>query len=170
LRDDEVDLLELPSCHSKRALYNRFLQESGWDYTFDAMSRVKKKQRIEGSEQKQPVSWPTFLSFRRKNYSNIVIVNPSKDICGECYTFAIRQRLKARNVTNPVVSPDCSDGEQSVNEANHAAHDVVDDNNPLIPAQALADKPRILAAAEHVKMAQKQRELYQFYKGEARRT
>jgi hypothetical protein len=31
LKDADTDLVELPSCHSKRSLYNSYLAEMGWE-------------------------------------------------------------------------------------------------------------------------------------------
>ena len=39
LKDTDSDLVELPSCHSKRALYRSFLHSQGWELKFDSKSR-----------------------------------------------------------------------------------------------------------------------------------
>ena len=41
LKDADADLVELPACYSKRALYRTFLAEHGWGVTFDNKSQKK---------------------------------------------------------------------------------------------------------------------------------
>jgi hypothetical protein len=40
LKDADADPIELPACHTKRALYRSFLLKNGWTATFDNKSRM----------------------------------------------------------------------------------------------------------------------------------
>ena len=50
---------------------------------------------IEGRDQSPALSWPAFLAFWRKEYSNLIIASPREDICGDCWIFANRHKYLA---------------------------------------------------------------------------
>ena len=89
LRDDD-DIIELPSCYSKRSLYCRMMFSMGWvvkadnngnfgklgDYT----ERVFDEEWVEGvSAAASPFSFETFRKFWLVNYCKLRIRKPSYD-------------------------------------------------------------------------------------------
>ena len=91
LRDADVDLVELPSCHRKRALYRGFLLSQGWQAKFDNKSRqtelIRAGEQVE-EDAKCPVSWPSFCHYWEKNVPKLVIQLPAEDLCDDCVVFA----------------------------------------------------------------------------------
>ena len=88
LRDDDEEILELPTCFTKRGLYNRYLLQQGWTFKYDSNGKVIEKIPSSDEDTISPASWPTFLLFWNKNYPKLVIPNPAEDICNECFRFA----------------------------------------------------------------------------------
>ena len=132
LRDEDAELIELPTCHTKRSLHRRYLWEVGWQLELDSKSRVVQRYPRDGFTLEtcgHPVSWPTFLSFWETHFKEVVIQKPSLDVCDDCFVFANQHKYKP---------PDSNDGEASLSNK----EDVV------------------LRAAKHVRMARKQRELF----------
>jgi hypothetical protein len=86
LKATDNDLIELPACHTKRALYRTFLQENGWEVAFD------NKSRMSAVGEGPPLSWPTFCSYWKENYPLLTIQPRSADICDDCVVFANRHK------------------------------------------------------------------------------
>jgi hypothetical protein len=79
------ELIELPACNTKRALYRSFLLLQGWEVSFDNRSRMQ-------ANLSPPISWPTFCSFWKQHYPHVVIQPASEDLCDDCVVFANRHK------------------------------------------------------------------------------
>ena len=158
LRDADADLIELPSCHRKRALYRGFLLSQGWEAKFDHKSRqtslVKAGEQI---EDKGPISWPSFCQYWERHFPKLVIQRPAEDLCDDCVIFANKHRYMKRN-TRTVEDGDSDTEEASEREVNH------DEDEQVMEAQ----EDLIVRAAKHVAMAKEQRQLFVRKKAEAR--
>ena len=157
LKDADVDLVELPSCHSKRSLYNSYLAEMGWDCHYDNKSRVTSLVERPDSEKKtpSPVSWPTFCRYWKKNFPKLVIQRRSEDICDDCVVFANRHKY---------IGKKRQDLKDEAVENGHAI-DYDQDNKDLDEQEQLVEK-----AAHHVMMAKKQRDYFNTKKEQAKST
>jgi hypothetical protein len=157
LKDVDTDLVELPSCHSKRSLYNSYLVEVGWHCNYDNKSRVTSLVELPDSERKTttPVSWPTFCRYWKNNFPKLVIQKPSEDICDDCVVFANRHKY---------IGKKRQELKEEANE-NGGAMDYDQDNNDLDEQEELVEK-----AAHHVMMAKKQREFFNSKKELAKST
>ena len=164
LRDDEVELIELPSCYSKRHLWRRFLHDNGWDVKLDGKGRVIEEIKVEGEEQtiKSCVSWPCFLQFWGDFYPQVVIQRPTADICDECFVFANQHKYSKRKKEEAEEKADDSD--DGLSELVSRVR--LDDNEEQ--AEQQESEQRVLDAAKHVERARKQRELFNAKKREAK--
>ena len=99
LRDEEENLLELPTCWSKRSIYARFCYERGFVITNSGGGIKKQEERTDeawGTQQHKKIcSWPTFLYFWKTHYPLIQIASPSADICTDCHIFFNRAKYNA---------------------------------------------------------------------------
>jgi hypothetical protein len=152
LRDANVELIELPACNSKRALFRTFLAELGWQMTFDKKGRVT-SQSPTGSDVNDslaPISWTTFCRFWKKNYPNIVVQKPAQDLCDDCVVFANKHKYNKRK--NEAVVED-EDEDNVVPSAKKTDFDELN-------REMEADEQLVLDAAKHVEMARAQRMLF----------
>ena len=143
LRDDDEELLELPSSMSKRGLYARFLKDwVGIIQVLDAKRRVAAVRPAEDDgEQDMPEIYPSWRTFNRhwqKYHPKLVVAKPREDVCDDCWTYANSFRFKKRSEED--------DGTEQPQEQ----AEVEQANNEAV----------IEAAALHVKQAQIQRELF----------
>ena len=92
----EEEIIELPSCTSKRALYFRLAEDCGYDIKLDAIGRrlgTLDECKIPDQRTYKPLpSWGKFEAFWKANYNHIIIARPSNDICGDCFVFANRHK------------------------------------------------------------------------------
>ena len=153
LRDDDEEVLELPTCFTKQGLYNHYLLQLGWTFTYDNNGKVVDK-TASSEDLPNPASWPTFLSFWNESYPKLVIPNPAEDICNECFRFANQHKF-ATTTTRKETSEDSSDNDvdQQEGENNDSTQDDI--------ARMEENELLILRASNHVRMAQNQRLLYQ---------
>jgi hypothetical protein len=165
-RDDDVDVIDLPSSCTKLGLYKSFLAERGWQFLFDPKNRIKDKRPIEGMEPdpEDPDDLPsitTFLTHWEKHFPKMKIQKKAADICDECFVFANQVRYKQRltgksgRVALLEKLEDGSIPEGAIKESE---------------GSGLASEEIILAAAEHVDKQRKQREFFQLLKQQARST
>jgi hypothetical protein len=63
LREDDEDIVELPSHMTKRSLYDRLLLQIGWKYTYDSKSRITHRHEVENMEQQQAPAWSSFRRY-----------------------------------------------------------------------------------------------------------
>ena len=96
LRDSEIDLVELPTAWSKRAMYARFCFERGHVVTTTATGITKTTERSDAQwdngNKKTICHWKTFLSYWENNFPQLRIAAPSADICSECHVFFNRSK------------------------------------------------------------------------------
>ena len=105
-----------------------------------------------------PVSWPSFCNYWIKHFPKMVIQRPSKDICDDCVIWANRRKyLKKQRIDNEEATQAAgNDGPSAAEEAT--------DESLMLDQETIA-----LDAAKHVTMAQKQRELFNIKKEQAKR-
>ena len=188
LKDADADLVELPACNSKRALYRTFLFENGWDVGFDNQSRQHAEEEKPGATLDRALSWPTFCLFWQKNFPKLVLSQPVEDICDDCVVFANRHKYLKRS---RIKDPEDSDYEEGKDDATPMASTVVappvpeaegdadpipieleniDENALMLDDRELAEHEDIvIKAAKHVMMARKQRLLFIKKKEDAKR-
>ena len=99
LRDEEENLLELPTCWSKRGVYARFCFERGFVVTSTHSGNTKKSPRTDQlwneSNKKRICSWSSFTNFWEAHYPLIRIGSPSADICTDCHIFFNKSKFNA---------------------------------------------------------------------------
>jgi hypothetical protein len=159
LRDDNEELVELPSYMTKFGCYNRFLRENGWEFEYNCKNRVTSKDPIKEDHPHpgQIPSWPTFLEFWKENYDYVRILKPAKDVCGECYVYAnrIKHSQAGGKRKHPLISEDSDEDDFICLPA------LPDSKNNDPQDRMIASEKLIERASEHVKRAQAQRELFQ---------
>jgi hypothetical protein len=92
-RDDDVDVLDLPSHCTKLGLYNQFIAERSWQYVYDPKNRILDKVAIADVDQDpdDPAFLPsikTFLKHWEDHFPKLRIQKAAADICDECFVFA----------------------------------------------------------------------------------
>ena len=140
LRDDDEDLLELPSSMSKRGIYARFLKGNlGIIQVLDAKGRVAAAKRDEEDEEMPQIypSWRSFNRFWDTYYPKLIVAKPREDVCDDCWKYANSFRFKKR-----------TEGEGT--ELSQQELESEQANNETV----------IQEAAVHVEQAQVQRELF----------
>jgi hypothetical protein len=140
---------------TKRGLYKTFCLERGHVVKFDCIGRMNdyKKNpiyatRFDASSAKEIPSWKTFLEFWKENYKDLVMQRATEDICGDCFIFANRSKHLAERCKT--LSEQDQEDDSAIREA-------------MLESEALIEK-----AAEHVKAAKLQRELFNAKKKAAR--
>ena len=101
-RDDDTEVLELPSSFSKRQLFGRYAKGLGYLVVTSEKKtqELKKDPEAEDDDVSEPTSWASFHRFWKKNYPKLVLPKPREDICGECFLFANTFRSsKGRGLT-----------------------------------------------------------------------
>ena len=146
LRDDDVELLELPSSMSKRGLYARFLSDYvGIVQVLDSKGRVVGVHRKEeDSSSAVPDIYPSWRSFNRhweRYHKKLVVAKPREDVCDDCWTYANSFRFKKRTSETE---------EEGTEEVSHEEQEAQQRNNESV----------IKAAAAHVEQAELQRQLF----------
>jgi hypothetical protein len=91
-------------------------------------------------------SWKTFLNYWNENYKDLVIQGATEDICGDCFIFANRAKLLAE------CRKKLQESEDPMEQSKEA----------MLESEALIEN-----AAEHVKAAKLQRELFNAKKKQA---
>ena len=98
LRDDEINLVELPSSFTSRQLYYRWCYSRGYCVKADAQGKLPKISDYLIREYDE-VHWPHgsvplpvcariyFQNFWKQNYNNLKIRKPSHDTCNECWQY-----------------------------------------------------------------------------------
>lgn len=189
LRDTDDELVELPSCHSKRSLYARYLQDSGWSVKLDAKSRVIEMNSIDESVESTVIAWSTFLQFWSINYKHVVLQSPAKDVCGECFEMAYL--FRSCRTCAPIYDRSQEDDDSEENDSDSensrrrdsgndsesddsTSAECNDERVSLVNEQSTDDtemlqrEAAIEAASKHVKMAQEQRAYFQAKKEQAK--
>lgn len=140
IRDDDVDIIELATSVSKCGLYKRFCNGRGWDPQTDSIGKMEMVP-MDGQDQQQVPSWPTFLDFWKVNYLKLIVPKARQVICGDCWMFANSFQKLNRSVA--------SNGED----------DVVDKMNDyeVVQAEYEMREAEINRAKLHVERADAQR-------------
>jgi hypothetical protein len=155
-RDDDVDVIDLPSNLTKLGLYKQFVAERGWKFIYDPKNRVIDKVPLEGIVQEPEnvedvPSITTFLSHWDTYFPKMKIQKHAADICDECFVFANQVRYKQRLTEK--------DGRSALE------FELQDDTVPAgaikeAEATGLASEEIIIAAAAHVDKQKKQRTFF----------
>jgi hypothetical protein len=166
LRQDDEDIVELPSNLTKRSLYNRMVKELGWEFTYDAKSKIIERNAIEGMEQERVPCWYTFRQYWKKNYPKLFVASAREDVCNQCYVFANRHRFasksKASEEDTPVAEDECV---AAIGDNGPPEEDEENEEDEAV--EMVRNEDLVLAAAMHVEAAQRQRLLYQQKRSEA---
>ena len=124
LRDDDEELLELPSSMLKRGLYARFLKENlGIVQVYDARSRIIGVRTVDAADEVPSIypSWRTFNRHWDRYYPKLVIARPREDVCEDCWKYSNSFRFKKRTEPSTDAANDDSededDSEQEHNES-----------------------------------------------------
>ena len=158
LRDNDDELIELPTYLSKRGLYKKFLSNNGYIYSSDAVGRITTTALTssQGNDEDEdvtprlptPPSYQTFMRYWKTNHAKLVIPKPREDICGDCFIFANQTKFRI----NQLQATSDDDDDSSIMSG--FEEEDIDGNLQ----SALASEELILKAASHVKAAQQQRE------------
>jgi hypothetical protein len=128
------------------------------------------------------VSFPTYHAKWKRDYPNLKVSRPVEDICNLCYTFAHRHKFFTDHMMRCGGHGDDDDDDNNNEDDNDEDQDVVDElacltrniniNRPECASDKVAEEKEqmMLEAAEHIKMARAQRQLYQEKVEKARRT
>jgi len=157
LRDDDDDLIELPTYLSKRGLYKKFLGDNGYIYSSDAVGRITITSNNNDDDNNAvklstPPSYRTFLRYWKANHEKLVIPKPREDICGDCFIFANQTKFRINQQLKATSDDDSSFGDDE------SVHPGFEDDVDGVLQSAIASEELILKAAIHVKAAQQQRE------------
>ena len=168
LRDEDIQLIQLPPYYTKRQLYERYYYERGWIGKSNAKGAYPPIHEFRnrpnddengdfamwphGSIQQEICSWRQFHRIWMNSMPHIKTRPPALDTCVACNVF--------RNISNYRIS---------VNESSSTNSDKLlcpETNEPSylnVPAdeQEVARENLILSAAKHVKAAQSQKSLAQ---------
>ena len=98
LRNDD-EIVELPSCFSKRQLYCKFLYGCGWvvkpkgNGSFGPIKEYDLRKDGDdwvGTDENRiaPCSFSTFCIFWHKNFPKLQIRSPAYDTCATCFKFS----------------------------------------------------------------------------------
>jgi hypothetical protein len=162
LRDENEELLELPSSFTKRGLYTRFLEENGWKETWDSQGRVIERGPIVESADVacSLPCWPSFHAHWKKYFEHLVIPAAREDVCSECWKFKNKFRYIPR-VMNNTVDADFVDGNEEKEEDDDEDDDRATSTNEADGLGMLESEKLIEEASLHVQQAKLQRQLFQ---------
>jgi hypothetical protein len=156
----DTDLVELPACQSKRALYRSFVNELGWSVSFDNKSRKVSEVQVNNSmveeELSGPISWPTFCRFWKKHYPKIVNQKPSEDLCDDCVVFANKHKYNS----GFLLQDDEGEEQECKKDIDYDALEKKTEEREQL----------IIDASKHVEMARSQRLLFVTKKEDAKAT
>lgn len=164
LRDDK-DTIDLPTYMTQRGLYKDFCWHRGVKVTSSNKGAITHMERDDrqwvdsGSAPSPCPSLPTFLSFWRREYANMRIRKPARDVCGLCYSFMINNKkrlLLQRKDTNVANDADGYNSASSSGSESGSTNNT--NNNRLTPEQLEELEKDIIDTSTHVKDARAQRE------------
>lgn len=173
LRDDDVELIELPNHVSQFGYYKRLVAKLGWRYEYDPKGRIINRAPIEGVDQAEVVpGWRTFIRLWKKEFPKMVIPKAGEDICDKCYQFAnqikYKQRRSGKEGMVDALLDDDYDGVADIVQLPFKLDDGESiDTQTTKEKRALESEELILAAAKHVEMEQTQRKYFQDLKQQA---
>jgi hypothetical protein len=172
LRDGKENLLELPTCWSKRAMYGRFCFVRGCVVSCTHNGNTKTTPRTdeqwEAGNEKRICSWRSFLTVWDINYPLVQIKSASADICTDCPIFFNRMKYTTANEATAEEDdhPNTTSREEIINP--YLDPNANDEQNADTPVDLQQENTRIelvlresilLKAALHVQQAMVQRKL-----------
>jgi hypothetical protein len=101
IRDSEYTL-ELDPEWTKQRLLGKYCYDLGYTVKQSASGTIKFDIRADeewvtgGTEYGLRCSWASFLTFWKREHSNIIVRKPSKDFCDICYAFHIGSRTASK--------------------------------------------------------------------------
>jgi hypothetical protein len=172
LRNEDVDVRELPSHFTRKGMYNQLVQELGWKFHYDKKGRIIRKEPIADTEQQKTPSWFMFYNFWKRNYPKLVVATAREDVCNQCFIYANQhkyyvQRVKSAAATAALVAEELVEDDEENEDAAPPDDEEDDDEDGL---RMLESETLVTKAARHVEMAQLQRSMYQRKKKEAIQT
>ncbi len=176
-----LDVTYLPISMGYRSCYRRYMSSLGYivDTTATGGFKIRKE---DGSavDTGEFVSFPTYHTKWKRDYPNLKVSRPVEDICNLCYTFVHRNKFFTDHMMRCGGYDDTDNNDHE--DDNNEDQDVVDElarltrdiniNRPECASDKVAEEREqmMLKAAEHIKMARAQRQLYQEKVEKARRT
>ena len=158
LRDENENVIDLPSHCTRLGLYKEFCRKHGWMYLYDPKNRILDKVPIEGAMQDPSdvndlPSIKTFVARWDDKFPHMRIQKAAADICDDCFRFANQVRYR-QNLTG-------KEGREALLDAGPyeetiSADSIKDQEEEIYQAESL-----IKLAAKHVDMQEKQRALFQ---------
>jgi hypothetical protein len=101
IRNEEKGMVVLGPSWSKYNLYQRFCWERGFKIGHSNSSSSMKKRTDDqwisaavADEESDTCSWKTFRNFWQREYSFLRILQPTRDICGECFKFSQKHKTR----------------------------------------------------------------------------
>ena len=119
IRDNDENLIELPTNWSCRRLFGKWIETRGWKVTSKNQKGDMDFIDLDGwkGEKKKICAFSTFLNFWKKNYPKIILPKPRKDICNECFIFANSFRSLTNNQSNNTNNNTNTNKEQILSKA-----------------------------------------------------
>ena len=156
LRDQDDELLELPSSMTKQGLYARFLKDHvGIVQVLDGRSKIIGVRAADDSDSNFdiPQIYPSWRSFNRhwqRHYPKLLIARPREDVCDDCWRYANAFRFTKRGDT--------------------FADEAEDDDSSDADKEQKNNERVVTDASVHVEQAKIQRELFNNKTKEAKET
>jgi hypothetical protein len=185
LRDTDDDALYLGPAWTKQDCYMCNCDIQG--YKLETSSTGKTTLipvALDDEERKPCITWSTFLAFWKKEYPKLRVSKPAKDICGQCYIFCNQHKFCSHlNVDDDRRNKDYDDDSDDNNNGNNDGRGGNDDGSGVndggskdkdmteeemrnLTSVMDAENDRthqeenMLKAADHVKAAKAQRQLF----------
>ncbi len=168
-----LDVTYLPISMGYRSCYRRYMSSLGYIAETTATGAFKiRKEDGSAVDTGEFVSFPTYHTKWKHDYPNLKVSRPIKDICNLCYTFAHCQKFFSNHMRRCGGYAD-TDYDNDDEDNNDEDQNVVDElalptrginiNCPECASDKVAEEKEqmMLEAAEHIKMARAQRQLYQ---------
>lgn len=186
LRQEEENLVELPSRFTKRKLYAEYCFSRGYKIKANAKGSYGKVSSYELREYDELLwpedsialtvcSWKDFLSIWKEEFSYMKIRNPCEDTCAECFkirnSFRVLDRMPNRGAASMTPQNDALDAASDSDFSRSSlsdAEELADENAALqqeFPVEAI-----IIEASNHAISAQNQRLLASSRIAEAKET
>jgi hypothetical protein len=172
LRDEDVELRELPSHFTKKGMFNQMVRELGWKYNYDKKGRIIERLAIEGMEQEEKVpSWFMFFNYWKKYYPKLVVAAAREDVYNQCFVYANQHKYFANRLkhkeTQEEARQEIADDEVEDEDNIPPLDDNDEEDEDGLLKKMLDSETLVKKAARHVEMAQLQRAMYQRKKRES---
>ena len=96
LRDNDEEVMDLPTSWTKRAVFARWLDECGWSIVTDAIGRttISEKEGVAAATRILYCSWASFIGVWKSDFAYLLIPKSREDICGDCFIFMNAYKYK----------------------------------------------------------------------------